>query len=302
MKKKILFIILLLTILFISCNLLEKVLLNKPTFNQKILLKLRSASLVNQDEILKTRQLNNSKDDPKKWLTDNPYNPFKPLSELECDASIECSYARDVQQLTPPRFPAQDSAYKWWVNRETTQLKVDVCGVKFLNTEKTQYRLKSFSSLSSLQNASGYYLTHFQACGTCSSLQDLAVYGELDLTKMAKTCSKKLTLEGKKKCMQQIGFTESCSETWAYNGANTAKFCVKTCIKTYGFFEIIFGFESVPPTDNSNRLNPCILCDERISGPGFQYTAGRTRRSSGIISEIDRPNKEIYSVSHDYFQ
>jgi hypothetical protein len=38
-----------------------------------------------------------------------------------------------------------------------------------------------------------------------------------------------------------------------------------------------------------------------LSGPGFQYSAGRIRRNSGILSEIERPDEQVYPVNHDYF-
>lgn len=37
------------------------------------------------------------------------------------------------------------------------------------------------------------------------------------------------------------------------------------------------------------HLNPCLQCDEDKSGTLFKYYSGRTRRNSGIKSEIDRP-------------
>jgi hypothetical protein len=47
------------------------------------------------------------------------------------------------------------------------------------------------------------------------------------------------------------------------------------------------------------RLNPCLQCDECRSGPIFQKISGRTRRNSGIETDIKRPDvaPEIY---HNY--
>ena len=39
----------------------------------------------------------------------------------------------------------------------------------------------------------------------------------------------------------------------------------------------------------NGKLNKCLQCDEDKSGPIFKWYAGRTRRNSGIHSEIDRP-------------
>lgn len=49
------------------------------------------------------------------------------------------------------------------------------------------------------------------------------------------------------------------------------------------------------------KLNKCLQCDEDISGPIFKYESGRTRRNSGIKSEIDRPVDEIYNLTHCYY-
>ena len=102
--------------------------------------------------------------------------------------------------------------------------------------------------------------------------------------------------------ISQIGFTEACAETWAYNAGKTAQACALTCIRTYGLLNVIRGTESVPTTDANGNLNACLQCDETMAGPGFQYAAGRTRRDSGIISEIARPDEQVYSVPHDYFR
>jgi hypothetical protein len=47
------------------------------------------------------------------------------------------------------------------------------------------------------------------------------------------------------------------------------------------------------------RLNPCLQCDECRSGPIFQKISGRTRRNSGIETDIKRPDvaPEIF---HNY--
>ena len=56
--------------------------------------------------------------------------------------------------------------------------------------------------------------------------------------------------------------------------------------------------------ENTGKLNACLWCDERISGPGFKYQAARTRRNSGLKSEIPRDNDQLfYLADHSrYFQ
>ncbi len=279
---------------------LERVPLATPAFDASTLTAMKAAVLDNAAELLNARNLQAGPET--RWLTDNPYQPVTPLATAECLQSNNCRYALEHYPAQPAAFPAQPSVYDWWSTRQTDAASAQVCGVRFTDDTRTHYRLQTFNSLVELQAAAGYHLTHFHACGTCSTLQDLAVYGSLDLTVMGKTCSKRLTPAAKKACMQEIGFTEPCAETWAWNAGKTAQACALTCIKTYGLLNVILGTESVPPTDANGNLNACLQCDETMAGPGFQYAAGRTRRDSGIISEIARPDEQVYSVPHDYFR
>ena len=47
-------------------------------------------------------------------------------------------------------------------------------------------------------------------------------------------------------------------------------------------------------------LNPCIQCDEELSGPTFKAVSGRTRRNSGLPSGLCRPCDTVSRVEHDY--
>mmetsp|Transcript_2667 Transcript_2667/g.3098 ORF Transcript_2667/g.3098 Transcript_2667/m.3098 type:complete len:323 (-) Transcript_2667:1958-2926(-) len=51
--------------------------------------------------------------------------------------------------------------------------------------------------------------------------------------------------------------------------------------------------------DGQYRLNACLQCDECRSGPVFQKIAGRTRRNSGLRSEIERP-LAVDPIHHHY--
>lgn len=53
--------------------------------------------------------------------------------------------------------------------------------------------------------------------------------------------------------------------------------------------------------DDEGNLNKCLQCDEDKSGPVFKYYSGRTRRNSGITSEIDRPEDTIYNMTQCYY-
>jgi len=53
----------------------------------------------------------------------------------------------------------------------------------------TEYSLQTYDTLEELAD-DGAFLTHYGACGVCSSLQDLAVYHEYpDLTTKGTECS-----------------------------------------------------------------------------------------------------------------
>ena len=89
-----------------------------------------------------------------------------------------------------------------------------------------------------------------------------------------------------------MGFTDPCAEVWLWNTLNTKKHCGLIC-----FISMI----TRQPFIIDGKLNKCLECDEDISGPIFKYESGRTRRNSGIKSEIDRPSDQIYNLSHCYY-
>ena len=103
--------------------------------------------------------------------------------------------------------------------------------------------------------------------------------------------------------MEDLGFSERCAETWTYNAQHTRRHCLGACIAHYGLWNVLTDDIGAPHTEERGNLNPCLACDEETSGPGFQYAAGRTRRSSGLTSAITRPAAEIYPVDHTrYFR
>ncbi len=175
----------------------------------------------------------------------------------------------------------------------------EVCGVRFAGPERVDYRLQTFPDRASAL-AAGFVVTHRHHCGACSSLRDLANYlAQPDLTTPARTCARRWTAAGIEECFrEEIGFGERCAATWTRNALRTRRRCAATCIAHYGLWNLVTNDIRAPNTDEHGNLNPCLRCDERVSGPGFQYAAGRTRRSSGLTSAIARPATEIYPVDH----
>ncbi|RLU04115.1 MAG: hypothetical protein D9N11_00775 [Ketobacter sp.] len=282
-----------------GCNQpLEVTPLPQPVFDETTLQHLQQSMASNVSAILAQNQL--LQPDASDRLSRSPYRPLTFLDWPDCWQDDHCRYSISETGIPVQTFPANPDVYAWWQNRLQAPDQAAVCGVRFAGPDQVQYELASFNNRYELESTPGFMLTHYQQCGSCSTLQDLAVYGSLDLTVMAKTCSKRMGFSNKKLCMEDIGFTPACAESWAYNAEQTAQSCFILCVQEYGLIPLLLGTESSPNT-NEGRLNQCLQCDEMMAGPGFQYSAGRTRRNSGIASEIDRPEDQVYEVEHRYF-
>lgn len=171
-------------------------------------------------------------------------------------------------------------------------MKAAVCGIRFTDAGRKNYEIRTFRDEADAVR-SGYTVTHGGYCGTCSTLKDLAVYlKRRDMTYAVRSCSFRMTRRGILSCLEAIGFTEPCALTWYYNIRNTTRHCLGTCLLSW--------MRQEPLNRADGTLNDCIRCDEEMSGPIFKYYAGRTRRNSGIKSEIGRDPKELYRVIHDY--
>jgi len=166
-----------------------------------------------------------------------------------------------------------------------------VCAVRF-EADEVHYRLATFPTESEART-SGWAVTHPGACGTCSTLQDLAVYLQKpDLTAPVRHCGLFLRDSASLACIERLGFSGPCARTWFYNARNTRRECFGTCILSW--------LKGEPSTWPDGRLNACLQCDEDRSGPVFKATAGRTPRNSGILSSIPRPEEEVAHLVHDY--
>lgn len=166
-----------------------------------------------------------------------------------------------------------------------------VCGVRF-ESDQVHYELSTFASTAAARTA-GFAVTHFGVCGTCSTLQDLAVYLEKpDLTAPVRHCGLKWDAYARLSCLKALGFSTPCAQTWLSDLENTRRQCLSVCVWSW--------IEGEPPTRKDGSLNACLQCDEDRSGPVFKATAGRTRRNSGIRSSIPRPEEEIAPLVHDY--
>ena len=155
------------------------------------------------------------------------------------------------------------------------------------------YHLRDFPSTAAAL-ADGATPTHYGACGLCSALADLAVYMERpDLTEPVRACGLANLLGGAEAllpCLEDLGFTRPCAWIWAYNTRHTQAACASEC----------FAALEDPYHLPDGSLNPCLQCDEEISGPIFHAVAGRTRRNTGLPSSMCRPCTEVRPLVHAY--
>ncbi len=275
--------------------------------------RLRETNLLNGSEIYEQLKLvgtnTSSESNPaiqstSKFSTANPYKPrHQQHFERHVDIADLLPHNKRSYEVNESMrhftFLGQEPVFKWYSSLPTN---TEVCGVRFTDSRRHDYELRDFSSAEEA-TANGFLITHRYHCGTCSSLKNLAVYlAKPDLTTPARSCARRLTLEGIKDCLvETIGFEAQCAETWAYNVAHTKRQCMTTCIKHYGLWRVLTNDMGDSHVNDAGRLNPCLACDEYVSGPGFQYAAGRTRRASGLISAIERASAEIYPVDHSLY-
>lgn len=171
-------------------------------------------------------------------------------------------------------------AYKYPVDSET-------------NTQScTTYGMVTYPSSESAL-ADGAVITHEGSCGLCSTTQDLSIYLIEDFTAAGKKCASigLFDEDAGLNCYMNIGLTRECAKIWNYDGIYDGKACGKICAS-----ELTDPNNGPPP---ACALNDCLQCDEDKAGPIFSTFAGRTRRRSGLVSEIVRNCSSIAQITHD---
>ena len=167
-----------------------------------------------------------------------------------------------------------------------------VCGILVNHDDPIHYTLKTFDSPEAATRA-GAMITHYGACGLCSSMADLAVYMEkTDLSGPVRQCAILGIAQGMDKsvkCLEDIGFSHACAQIWYYDSKHTRENC-----------QVCFEMLNAKYQEPDGSLNQCIQCDEDKSGPVFKAVAGRTRRNSGLPSALCRPCSSVAPVIHKY--
>ncbi|MDE2770893.1 MAG: hypothetical protein OXI44_06935 [Bacteroidota bacterium] len=240
------------------------------------------------------------------FLTISPYEPAYQEAYLHPD-SLRYPMPDNPQSFNLAGdnptfvFRGQEPVLQWYSSLSSN---TEVCAVGFADSTRISCQLRTFPDPNSAVKTN-FIITHRHHCGTCSSLHDLAINLEKpDIVTPTRICAKQLKADDIKAClMEEVGLGEHCAETWTYNVLHTRRHCTAICVGYYGLWNVLTNNMSKPPIDEHGNLNPCLACDEYTSGPGFQYVAGRTRRSSGLVSAIPRPEAEIYQIDHQrYFK
>jgi hypothetical protein len=108
--------------------------------------------------------------------------------------------------------------------------EADTCETKDTNF----YRIKTYPSRQAAELAGGF-VTHVGNCGVCSSLQDLAVYTNMDsigATSPGNFCQRQAatSFENGLSCYRNMGMTQDCAKIWADTTWNTARNCFGSCV------------------------------------------------------------------------
>jgi len=217
---------------------------------------------------------------PQTAFSDSVVTLFKLKSAL-WTYSLNCNPYQDLSCKTTPQQTALDDSDA-------------VCAYLYSgNCPNNNYEMVTYASHAAAV-AAGAFVTHVGSCGLCSTAQDLAIYLQTDFTTGGKICATKglLDVAAGQKCYESLGLTTECARIWNYDGIYDGQTCLKSCISHL--------------TDTNNgpapecALNPCLQCDEDKAGPIFSAFAARTRRRSGLLSEIIRPCDTIATgVVHD---
>ncbi|CAK93061.1 unnamed protein product (macronuclear) [Paramecium tetraurelia] len=242
------------------------------------------------------------------------FHLFLIVAVFSCDID-EAAKAFKSKQIRDPIFPYTKNPYEIvdpnYLQKVSDNLKdtTSVCAIKYDDYEKQmqsdlnfRYHLKQFNSKEEAEE-NQFIVTHQGKCGACSTLQDLAVYLTTDLTRPVRKCGLMYGLSQHYllKCIKGLGFTDTCAQVWLYNTLNTKKSCFWPCMQQIHPNSKSTSFLTNEDFVKNGKLNKCLQCDEDISGPIFKYESGRTRRNSGIKSEIDRPDDQIYDITHCYY-
>jgi hypothetical protein len=273
--------------------------------SEELIQRLKSTQAINMDQIIKELDLVKvRKNNAKKFKLANPFFPMTTVhnSEIQLMKPINGQVDFLDNQNGMVSFFHQRAVFNWYNKLPKEERDQQVCGFKFSDQHNKKYKLKSFANAEEARRE-GYLVTHQYHCGACSSLYDLAIYLEKrNMVNNGRKCARRFIANKSKDChIKRIGLSPICAEAWAYNAIMTRKRCKNICIKEYGLINTIFNKFPDEYVNEDGSLKPCILCDELKSGGGYRYSSGRTRRSSGIKSGIQRNPDDLFFIDYNLY-
>lgn len=202
---------------------------------------------------------------------------------------------------TFPNAEPFDNAY--WCDAYSTPY---VCAINMTESGgKPRTFVGSTTSGGATRVPDGWTLLHCGACGACSMPSDIKILYDTrhDITDNMTECSTEFALSNDnpfavpqtrgdlEKCLIGKGIAFStdgraselcgqptCMDCWVDNILHDKVLCATFCINKFG--------NSSNAGDFVN--DKCLQCDEYTSGPAFIRCAGANRRSTGILSDINR--------------
>jgi len=182
------------------------------------------------------------------------------------------------QENNNNKFLGEVSWYE--TNPPPSKLVTNVCGA--------DYQEYSIQELACLNNT---YPLHSGSCGACSNENDIKVYIETRQTMSlyAHQCMVLYMTKSEKEafnCFKVMGLSSDCTQCWIDNMKCSASTCFWPCL----WYTII----TQVAWSEQTKLNPCIKCDEDNCGPAFVKCAGANRRRAGIVSDILRPDDQVW--------
>lgn len=226
----------------------------------------------------------------------DPCPSWKPQTEFS-NVTVQT-----YQQQVPTKFytldcnPYYDAACTTAPAQTLLDVESAVCAYKYASLPDGSDSCADYSMVTyptaEAALAAGAVITHEGSCGLCSTTQDLSIYLIEDFTAAGKKCATigLFNEEAGLQCYMDIGLTKECAKIWNYDGIYDGKACGVVCAK-----ELTWPNNGPPP---ACALNDCLQCDEDKAGPIFTSFAGRSRRRSGLISEIVRPCSSIAQIAH----
>jgi len=118
------------------------------------------------------------------------------------------------------------------------------------------YRLETFADAAGAREA-GATITHFGACGLCSSVRDLAIYMRYpDLTEPVRACGLRGVFgspDEVRTCIEALGFSAPCAQIWWFNTLATRASCAEPRRNTGLANAMCRPCSEVRPLDHDHR-------------------------------------------------